>query len=191
MKKTLLSLFLFVSVLLLPSIVTAGVASVYKITVTKMELFNGSLWVTVFSGTSTEIDIASVLAGSSIGNILSGLTIPDGTYTRVRTTVSPNITLSGTDGGSYTTADTFDSGGDRGCVGDGSEANEAACAAFVSAAPQDTTTFSAPITALNNNLSHKIRVNFDVSDAINYIGGGTNTHFLNAPTVTVTAVPLE
>jgi len=189
MKKTLISLFLFVSVVLSPSIVIAGVASVYKITVTKMELFNGSSWVEVFSGTSTEIDIASVIAGSSIGNILSGLTIPDGTYTRVRTTVSQNIGLSGTDGGFYTTATPNTVGDDTGCVATGNILLEAECAAAVDPVPQDTTTFSSPITALNNNLSHKIRVDFDVSTALTY-NGGAGTLFLDAPKVTVTAIPI-
>lgn len=190
MKKTLLLTFLFVFVLLLPSIVTAGVASVYKITITKMELHNGSSWVEVFSGTSAEIDIASVSAGSSIGNILSGLTIPDGTYTQVRTTASANITLSGTDGGFYTTATTNTVGDDTGCVATGNVLLEAECAAVVGTTPQNTTTFSAPITALNNNLSHKIRVNFDVSAALTY-NGGAGTLFLDAPSVIVTAIPIE
>jgi len=146
--------------------------------------------VEVFSGTSTEIDIASVLAGSSIGNILAGLTIPDGTYTQVRTTVSPNIGLSGTDGGFYTIATTNTVGDNTGCVATGNLLLEAECTAVVDPIPQDTTTFSAPITALNNNLSHKIRVNFDVSSALTY-NGGEGTLFLDAPSVTVTAVPLE
>ena len=187
MKKTFISIFLFVSLFLSPSVVMAGVASVYKITITKMELHNGSSWVEVFSGTSAEIDIASVSAGSSIGNILSGLTIPDGTYTQVRTTASANITLSGTDGGFYTTATTNTVGDNTGCVATGNILLEAECAAIVGTTPQNTTTFSTSIIALNNNLSHKIRVNFDVSAALPY-NGGAGTLFLDAPNVTVTPI---
>jgi len=189
MKKILTLAFLFVALFLLPSMAAAGAASVYKITITKMELHNGTEFIEVFSGTSTVIDIASSAAGSSTGNFLSGIVIPDGTYSQVRTTVSQTITVSGVDGVNYTTADTDVDGNDNtGCVNTTTAADEAECEAIVATAPVDTTTFSVPITALNNNLSHKIRVDFDVSAALTFI---TNALYLNAPTVTVTAVPLE
>src|SRR3989338_3882026 len=146
MKKNLTSLFLFVSLLLVPSMAMAGAASAYKVTITTMELFNGTTWVTVFTGSSATIDIASAAAGSSAGNFLSGIIIPDGTYTQVRTTVSPTITISGLDSSRYTTAATFTSGGNTGCIGTATAADEVECVAIVNATPQETTTFSAPIT---------------------------------------------
>jgi len=189
MKKNLTLTFLFVSLFLIPSTAMAGAASVYKITITKMELHNGTEFIEVFSGTSTVLDIASSVSGSSAGNFLSGIVIPDGTYSQVRTTVSTTITVSGVDGISYTTAATADDGDDNtGCVRTFTPADEAACDAIVSVEPVDTVTFSSPITALNNNLSHKIRVEFNVDSALTFI---TNALYLNAPTVTVTAIPLE
>jgi len=189
MKKTIPFVFLFVSLFLLPSVAMAGAASAYKITVTRMELHNGTEFVEVFSGTSTVIDIASAGSGASAGNFLAGITIPDGTYSQVRTTVSRTIPVSGTDANNYTTVGTgIDGDGNTGCTATVVEADEAECDAIVANTPVDTTTFSAPITALNNNLSHKIRVDFNVDSALTLNGG---TLFLSAPSVNVTAIPLE
>lgn len=188
--KKFISHFLLCVMLTMPSLAFAGAASVYKITITKMELWNGSSWVEVFSGSSDTIDIASVGSGGFAGNFLSGITIPDGTYTQVRTTVSTSIAISGTDSSRFTTIAENTVGMNTGCLATAVEANQGECDAVVDTTPVDTTTFSAPITALNNNLSHKIRVEFDVSNAVTY-NGGANTIFANAPTVTVTAVPLN
>jgi len=189
MKRLLASIFIFTSLILLPTISMAGAATTYTITITKMELYNGTEYITVFSGSSTAINIAAADSGASAGNFLSGLSVPDGTYTKVRTTVSPSITLSGSDasGGTtyYTTAATASSGGNTGCVSTTTAANEASCAAVVATTPSDTTTFSTPVTMLNGNASHKIRVNFDTSSSLTYSGGAL---FLDAPTVSVSAI---
>ena len=96
-KKTHMALVvcaLFVFTGAWPAVVFAdGPANVYKITIIQMELFNGTAWVTVFSGTSATIDIASVSSGEFAGTFLSGIDVPNGTYTQVRTTVSRTFTI--------------------------------------------------------------------------------------------------
>jgi len=191
MKKILTFIFLFSLMFTAPLTWAAGPASEYQIIITKMELYNGSSWVTVFSGTSTAIDIAAAASGTSAGNFFSGLEVPDGTYTQVRTTVSTTFVISGTDAGQYTTAATFDAGGGNvGCVANATAANEAACTATISTVPIDTTTFSSPITMTNGNASHKIRINFDTNTAISY-NGGAGAIFPDVPTVTVTAISVQ
>ncbi len=82
-----------------------GPASVYEVTITQFELYNGTSWVTASSGSSTVMDIASVNSGQIAGNFFSGLSVPDGSYTQVRVTVSNTFVISGNDGaGNYTTA---------------------------------------------------------------------------------------
>ena len=49
-----------------------GAATVYKVTVTKFEMYNGSSWITVSDGSSTVMDIASVTAGQVAGNFSPG-----------------------------------------------------------------------------------------------------------------------
>ena len=72
-----------------PLVGFGGVAATptsYKVTVTKIEFFNGG-WKTFFSG-SCVIDIASVAAGGSAGSCGAGATLPSGTYTQMRLTVN-------------------------------------------------------------------------------------------------------
>ena len=172
-----------------PSAVSAdGPASAYKITITKMELFNGTAWVTVFSGTSNTIDIASVSSGAFAGNFLSGIQVPDGTYTRARTTVSRTFSIKGNDGVTprYTIAATDANG----CQTSVIAADEAECTITIpTAEPEDTTTFSTPISVADGIYSHKIRVSFNTSTAIG-TANGANGIFPAAPTVTVEGIAL-
>jgi hypothetical protein len=180
---------LFVCFGLWPSVVLAdGPANVYKITITKMELFNGTSWVTVFSGTSATIDIASVSSGEFAGNFLTGIQVPDGTYTRVRTTVSRTFTIKGNDG--VTPRYTIATANANGCQSSVVAADEAECTITIpTAEPEDTTTFSTPISALNGIFSHKIRVSFNTSTAIG-TANGANGIFPAAPIVLVEGVAL-
>ena len=189
MKNTLKNLVFTLALLLLglPAW-AAGPANVYKVRIAKMELWNGSAWVTVFEGTSTAIDIASVNSGALAGQFLSGISVPDGTYTQCRVTASQIFNIKGNDGsGRYTTATI---GGNGGCVYSAVAANEAECAITITSTitPQ-TTTFSSPITAASGVFSHKIRVSFDVSASIEY-NAGADEIFPAAPTTTVTAIKI-
>ncbi len=162
----------------------AGPATVYKVTLSRFELNNGTSWITVFDGTSASIDIAAVSGSGSAGNFLSGLAVPDGTYTQVRVTPSATFTIRGNDGSSYTTA-TIGSGG--GCtVGNASQVAE--CTLTISPAPSaKTEDFSGtPVTVTDGVANHKVRVSFDVSNAIQLQGApGNQELFPAAPSVTL------
>jgi len=79
----------------------------YKVTVTKVEMHNGTSWVTIFSGTA-QLDME---AGGTFPGI-SNLNLPAGTYDHIRITfknsflVTGTLSHSGTD--YYTTAITFE-----------------------------------------------------------------------------------
>ena len=167
------SLFVFVAslfVFTLP-LFANGAADYYAVTITKFELYNGTSWVTVFEGTSSELDIASVSSGASAGNFFSGLAVPDGTYTQVRVTPSPTFKIRGTDGaGNYTTA-TNGSGGGSTLTTDINQ--KATCTITLTVAPSaGTQDFTAtPITVADGVANHKVRVNFDVSAAVQLLGG--------------------
>jgi hypothetical protein len=62
--------------------VATGKPSTLKVTVTKVELFNGTSYVQVFSG-SAELDL--VTAGTFPG--IADLTLPAGTYSQLRVTI--------------------------------------------------------------------------------------------------------
>lgn len=182
------SIFLTAFILLCNSSVFAnGPATVYKVRISKFEIYNGTSWITLFEGTSVVLDIAAVSAGSSAGTFLSGLAIPDGTYTQVRVTPSPTFTISGNDGTNYTTATAGPNGG---CV-PGTAAQQAEFTMTLTggnvptAQPED---FSAtPITVTGGVANRKIRVSFDVSNAIQF-NAGAGEVFPAQPTVTMTVV---
>ncbi len=79
----------------------------YKVTVTKVEMYNGTSWVTIFSGTA-QLDM--VPGGTFPG--ISDLSLPAGTYSQVRITFKNSFPVPGTlsHGGTayYTTATTFE-----------------------------------------------------------------------------------
>ncbi|MDP3259563.1 MAG: hypothetical protein Q8M34_03115 [Thermodesulfovibrionales bacterium] len=63
---------------------------VYNVTVNKIEVYNSTTgqWVTVTS-TATTFNIASATAANAaVGNMISGVTLPNGTYTRLKWEVS-------------------------------------------------------------------------------------------------------
>ena len=174
------SLFVFI-----PPLFADGAADYYGVTINKFELDNGTSWITVFSGTSSELDIASASSGTSAGNFFSGLVVPDGTYTRCRVTPSPIFKIRGTDGaGSYTTAANGVGGGSTLTLNINQKAT---CTITLTggnvpgATPQD---FSAtPITVTDGVANHKVRVSFNVSAAVQLLGGEL---WPAAPAVTMT-----
>ena len=159
--------FVFIST---SAVLADGPASVYKVTLTKFELWNGTGWITAFSGTSVTLDIASASGTStSAGSFLSGLIVPDGTYTKVKVTPSGTFIISGNDGaGSYTTAA-------RG-LGNGSTptliaALQAECTITVNVAAPNEMTLPTPIVVKDGVPDHRVRVRFDTSHMIQNQGG--------------------
>lgn len=88
-----------------PTLAT-GNSSSYKNTVTKVEMYNGTSWITIFSGTAS---LDMVKGGTFPG--ISELNLPAGTYSQVRVTfnnafpVSGMLNYSGTN--YYTTGTTY------------------------------------------------------------------------------------
>lgn len=165
-----------------------GPARTYQVTITKFELNNGTSWVTVSSGNSTTIDIAAVNAGAVAGTFFSGLSVPDGTYTQVRVTISPTFTISGNVGANYTTA-TLSNGV---CVTTTTAASEAACTMSVPGGLPAPTPDNLPttLTVTNGVPSHKIRVTFNVNNAITDDNAPPGTAIPGNPTVTMAMVAL-
>ncbi len=150
-----------------------GAATVYKVTIEKFEMFNGTSWVTASSGNSTTIDIAAVNSGSAAGTFFAGLNVPNGSYTQVRVTVSSTFTISGsvsTDGSAiYTTAALAN----EVCVSSANASNQAQCAVAVPGGLPAPTPDVLPstLTVAGGVPSHKFRVNFNVSAAVQETAG--------------------
>lgn len=187
MNRAIIKLCVLVLILLVfsSSALATGPATIYKVRISRFEIFNGTSWVTLFQGESTTMDIASMNAGSSAGNFFSGLSVPDGVYTQVRVTPSPTFSFSGNDGVRYTTAGVGGFGGST----PGTAAQQAECTitltgAFIPAA--QTQDFSAtPITVKDGVANRTVRVSFDVSNAVQYFAG-PNEVYPAAPAVTMT-----
>jgi len=83
-----------------------GTPSSYMVTVTKVEMWNLTSWVTIFSGTA-QLDVKAGGTFPGIGD----LSLPAGTYSQVRVTFNNSFPVAGTlsYGGTayYTTATTF------------------------------------------------------------------------------------
>ena len=119
MKKLLFKFLIILSFTSLNSIsaysaVATGLATTYKLTITKMELCEtGSTAanclnpVTVsLPGIGTALDIAAVTAGETAGTIGNfGLATPGTAYTYIQTTMSRAIVVAGTVGDCTTKAD--------------------------------------------------------------------------------------
>ncbi len=182
---------------------------VYRVTVNKVELYNSSTdqWVTIAEGDMT-FDIASVNAGDVVGGYASGVSIPAGTYTKIRITVSRHMWIKAqvTVGGTtyYTSSNQvtvdLDAGPgtnlvtavravtDSGSYGEG-EVIAPSTSNGIHYQVQgeyftDTQTFSSPVT-ITKGLNKKIRVKFDVTDSMTFYDGdnvsppwGTTPFFL-------------
>lgn len=102
--------FAFVAIMLAPLAARAATSTLtpvsYVITVTKIELYNSttSEWIVIKEGAST-FDIASVNSGQAIGPYISGMSsLPSGTYTQMRCTISRDIQIKAYNGTHYTTS---------------------------------------------------------------------------------------
>lgn len=186
-RRTLLALLIITGVCAAPRAAHAatGPASVYKVTITQFEIYNGTSWITVSDGSSTTIDIASVQSSSVAGTFFSGLSVPDGTYTQVRVTVSGTFVISGRVGSSYTTA-VISNGG---CVVTAVAANEAECTVTASLPAPTPDVLPTALTVTNGVPSHKIRVTFNVNTALEDTGF-PGTIIPGQPSVTMTMVAL-
>lgn len=173
-----------------------GRATVYKVTMSSFEIDNGdgSTPITAFSGASATLDIASAAdTNTSVGNFLSGLTVPDGSYSRVKPTPSGTFTIAGSvthagNGNTYYTRSTTGSG--TGCtVSTTPPAQE--CTVNLNVGPQDWQNLPGTITVTNGIPSHRVRVRFNTSAALGlYTVGGDDPPFEIFPQQPQTTVTL-
>mgnify|MGYP001563587608 CR=1 FL=1 len=174
-----------------------SVTNKYQVSLTKFELFNSGTnqWVTLYEGNSVTLDIASVSVNQAVGNFMSGLSVPDGTYTKARATPSTTFVIKGsvTSGGTtyYTTATTLASGGRTVSSASTTASDEADCTIAIlttDVAPNtDGVSFSSPLTITDGNPNKKIRVKFDLSNTLVYVAAGPNNLvYPGPPTVTMT-----
>ena len=89
-----------------------GKPTVFKVTVTKVELYNGTSFVTIFSG-SSQLDLVTA-AGEAAFPGISTLSLPTGTYSQIRVTFSNSFVMRGSLASAgttyYTTATTLNGG---------------------------------------------------------------------------------
>ena len=172
---------------------------VYKVTVNKVEIYNSTTgqWVTIGEGDMT-FDIASVSAGQTVGGYVSGKPVPEGTYTKVRVTVSrhmwikAHVSVGGTDYYTSSTSQDFDLN-----AGPGEDIVKTVVATtnpslytegeVVSPSTSnglhyqvigdyftDTQTLATPFT-VKKGLSKKIKIKFDVTNAATFYDGDNIT----------------
>jgi hypothetical protein len=163
----------------------------YTVTVTKIELSNdgGANFTTVFDG-SQSINLRAVNAGAVAAGLVSGVTLEQGTYNTVRTTIGQNLLLKGyvnnagagtsiyTDGGTDVTAFTALAGLDNTTAADYS------IATFTIPAASRTQSFGGFSIAVQPGVAHTVTVKFDTAGVITQAGGVPT---VGAPSVTVTS----
>lgn len=182
-------IFLMTQAAFAQAALATGQATEYKVYITKFEVYNGTDWVTAFEGTSSVIDIAHVERGQSAGNFMSGLAVPDGTYTQVRVTPSGTFVIKGAvtyNSTTYiTTGNTVIGGGGEAAEGVAADAVETTLT--LSGVTASIDTLPSPITVTNGVPNYKVRVSFNVENALglqNY-GPGTYQFFPEIPVVTM------
>ena len=107
MKKVILLILVFLMVVIsevwaVETLLPYNTSMVYNVTVNKIEVYNSTTgqWVTVTS-TPTTFNIASATAvNAAVGNMVSGVTLPNGTYTRFKWEVSSTFGIKACETGS-------------------------------------------------------------------------------------------
>jgi len=181
----------------------------YIVTIHKVELYNSTTgsWVTVGEGDLT-FDIASANAGGVVGSYASGAKIPEGVYTRERTTVSMTfyITASGTVSGiDYYTGTgntTLDDPAGLVVINANTTGPAVRGTAILSQAALLGSGFTvtsdgnyfyhegdlpSPIT-VKKGLTKKFRIKFDVTNAVEFNDAGGGICYPESPTVTFEVV---
>lgn len=164
-------------------LLAASTTNKYQVYITQLELYNSDTgqWVSVYSGSSVTLDIASQAgSGVLIGNFLSGLTVPDGNYTKAKATPSTTFIIKGSvddapGGPYYTTGTTASSGGRTVCVTSTTAADKADCTTVMLSTdvtpPAEGVTFTGgTLTVTNGNPNKRVRVYFDLSNALTWDG---------------------
>jgi len=175
-------------------ILARATPSYFKITVTKVEMHDGTSWVTIFSGTA-QLDLA---AGGTFPGI-SDLTLPAGTYSQARVTFGNSLSVkctvryNGTD--YYTRNAIFFGRSNRNCCPTTDPSNEGTfcyCNSDWGAHNADVIrTFSIPPILVGPTTDYQPTLRFDTSDTLVLRGtaGNVSSYYLelSAPTVSLVA----
>ena len=176
--------------------------SIYKVTINKVELYNSTTgeWVTVGEGEMT-FDIASVNAGAIVGGYVSGKAIPEGTYTKMRVTVSRHmrikatINVSGTDYYTTSTSQTFNLGGGNQVTAVIGSSNVSLYSEGEVVTPSqssgehyqvngdyftDTQTFPSPF-IVKKGITKKVIIKFNVTDSGSFYDGSSPPNWGSTP----------
>lgn len=153
--------------------VDTGTPTKYEVSLHTFKLYNGTEYITVFDGTSVLLDIASISGTNQfVGEFMSGLSVPDGTYTKAKVQPSATFTIKGSvaSGGSTYRTNGSLSGGNCAVSASGDPAD---CTLTVDASyvPEQVYIFSTPVAVKDGIAIHKVRVYFDISGSIAYEGG--------------------
>jgi len=169
-----------------------GEPTVYKVTMSKFELDNGegTTAVTASGGTSTVLDIAAGQGGASAGNFMSGLVVPDGSYSRVKPTPSGHFVIAGSishESSNYRTTGDNIAGG---CATTTDPGTPQPCTIDLEVVNQEWKDLGGTITVTNGTPNYKVRVYFDTSEAIGLYGiDGTHAIYPEQPSTTVELIP--
>ncbi len=160
-----------------------GTPSSYEVTVTKVEMYNGTSWVEIFTGTGL-LDLA---AGGTFPGI-ENLTLPEGTYSQVRVTFENQLIVEGT--ANYATDDYYTTeapfSGQTNLASDPTTV-PASAAAFMFLSPGGTQTFAITPITVNAATDYQPILRFTISNTLLLKGtaGTPATYYftIGAPTV--------
>jgi hypothetical protein len=167
-----------------------GKPTVFKVTVTKVELYNGSSYVTVFTG-SAQMDLVAAAGGTAFPGI-SSVTLPAGTYSQIRVTFLNSFGVSGSlvDGATtwYCTSTAVADTGGAAAQGsaDPALAGEATLINPEWGTSRTETTSISPVT-VGSGTSYQPTLKFDVTNSLTLweVAGISHYFGLAAPTISI------
>ena len=184
---TFIAFFAIVNISFAGNIAHANVTQ-YSITINKIEIYNSTTaeWVTIASTPKT-VDIASASAGAAIGSMTNAdVTLPFGSYTKVKATVSDTFTIKACsdDGGS--TCTTANNATDASLVATSATAVAGSVVVNSGVDLTETITLTTPfeMTAATTGLSST--VSFDLNNVFTYVDDGTDYIYPGPPSTTIT-----
>jgi hypothetical protein len=162
----------------------------YTVTITKIELSKngGASFTTVFEG-SQAVNLRAVNAGAVAAGLVSGVTLEEGTYDTVRTTIGQNLLLKGYVNNAGAGTSIYTDGGTDGAAFttlaglDNTTAADYSIATFTIPTASRTQSFGVSI-PVQTGVAHTVTVKFDTAGVITQAGGIPT---VGAPSVTVTS----
>lgn len=163
----------------------------YTVTITKIELSKngGANFTTVFEG-SQAVNLRAVNAGAVAAGLVSGMTLEQGTYDTVRTTIGQNLLLKGYVNNAGAGTSIYTNGGTDGAAFttlaglDNTTAADYSIATFTIPAASRTQSFGGFSIAVQPGQAHTVTVTFGTAGVITQAGGIPS---VGAPSVTVTS----